>query len=78
MQFGAVRFEYNYFFAAQNIRVAGKHKMSEAKYVFVNRGEEGRLGAWSFFALLQGIQQSSMTRVGRTNKSSSEMVQFSN
>ena len=36
--------------AAQNIRVAGMHKMSEAGYVFVNRGEDARLGAgaWDF------------------------------
>ena len=64
--------------AAQNIRVAGMHKMSEAGYVFVNRGEDVRLGAWSFLALLQSVQQSSMKRVGRTVRSSSEMCQISN
>ena len=52
--------------------------MSEAGYVFVNREEEVRLGAWSFFELLWSVQQSSMKRVGRTNKSSSEMAQFAN
>ena len=64
--------------AAQNIRVAGMHKMSEAGYVFVNRGEDVRLRAWSFLALLRSVQQSSMKRVGRTAESSSEMAQFSN
>ena len=64
--------------AAQNIRVAGMHKMSEAGYVFVNRGEDVRLRAWSFLALLRSVQQSSMKRVGRTTRSSSEMAQFSN
>ena len=64
--------------AAQNIRVAGMHKMSEAGYVFVNRGGDIRLGAWSFLALLYSVQQSSMKRVGRTTRSSSEMAQFSN
>ena len=64
--------------AAQNIRVAGMHKMSEAGYVFVNRGEDVRLGAWSFLALLRSVQQSSMKRVGRTRRSCTEMDQFSN
>ena len=44
----------------------------------LNGTEDVRLGAWSFLALLQSVQQSSMKRVGRTTRSSSEMAQFSN
>ena len=64
--------------AMQNILVTDMHNMSEKAYFVVDRGEDVRLGAWSFPAFLRSVQQSSMKRVDRTARSSSELAPISN
>ena len=60
--------------AAQNIRVAGMHKMSEAGYVFVNRG--GCHGSSRPHTELRFLVRRQVN--AKWYRSSSEMAQFSN
>lgn len=63
---------------AQNTGVAGIHQLSEAGYVLDNRGENVRLCAWSYSALLQRVQLFSTKRVSLSGGVSSEMARFTN
>ncbi|MYF01567.1 MAG: transposase, partial [Gammaproteobacteria bacterium] len=64
--------------AAQNLRAEGIYQLTEMRYIFDNRREDVRLGARSFLALLQSMQQSSMKRAGSASMPGSEMAQISN